>query len=50
MPSQDWTIDEQDQFIAQAIERDQPRLRSFIRKRVWILATRKTFCRTFFMN
>src|SRR6185437_12441009 len=34
MPSQDWTIDEQDQFIAQAFERDQPRLRSFIRKRV----------------
>jgi RNA polymerase sigma factor (sigma-70 family) len=34
MPSQDWTIDEQDQFIAQAIERDQPRLRNFIRKRV----------------
>ena len=34
MPSQDWTIDEQDQFIALAFERDQPRLRSFIRKRV----------------
>ena len=34
MPSQDWTIDEQDQFIAQAIERDRPRLRNFIRKRV----------------
>jgi RNA polymerase sigma factor (sigma-70 family) len=34
MPSQDWTIDEQDQFIAQAFERDQPRLRSFIRRRV----------------
>ena len=34
MPTQDWTIDEQDQFIAQAIERDQPRLRNFIRKRV----------------
>jgi RNA polymerase sigma factor (sigma-70 family) len=34
MPSQDWTIDEQDQFIAQAFERDQPRLRNFIRKRV----------------
>lgn len=34
MPSQDWTIDEQDQFIAQAFERDQSRLRSFIRKRV----------------
>jgi RNA polymerase sigma factor (sigma-70 family) len=34
MPGQDWTIDEQDQFIAQAFERDQPRLRNFIRKRV----------------
>ena len=34
MPSQDWTVDEQDQFIAQAFERDKPRLRSFIRKRV----------------
>ena len=34
MPSQDWTIDEQDQFIARAFERDKPRLRSFIRKRV----------------
>lgn len=34
MPSQDWTIDEQDQFIAQAFERDHSRLRSFIRKRV----------------
>jgi RNA polymerase sigma factor (sigma-70 family) len=34
MPTQDWTIDEQDQFIAEALERDEPRLRSFIRKRV----------------
>lgn len=34
MPSRDWTIDEQDQLIAQAFERDEPRLRSFIRKRV----------------
>jgi RNA polymerase sigma factor (sigma-70 family) len=34
MPSRDWTIDEQDQFIAEAYERDEPRLRSFIRKRV----------------
>lgn len=32
--SRDWTIDEQDQLIAEAVERDQPRLRSFIRKRV----------------
>jgi RNA polymerase sigma factor (sigma-70 family) len=28
------TIDEQDQLIAEAVERDEPRLRSFIRKRV----------------
>jgi RNA polymerase sigma factor (sigma-70 family) len=34
MPSQDWTIDEQDQFIAETFERDKPRLRSFIRRRV----------------
>jgi len=34
MSSQDWTIDEQDQLIAEADERDKPRLRSFIRKRV----------------
>ncbi len=29
-----WTIIEQDQLISQAVERDQPRLRSFIRKHV----------------
>jgi RNA polymerase sigma factor (sigma-70 family) len=29
-----WTIIEQDQLISQALERDQPRLRSFIRKHV----------------
>ena len=34
MPSQNWTIAEQDQFIADAFERDEPRLRSFIRRRV----------------
>ena len=34
MVSRDWTIDEQDQLIAEAVERDKPRLRSFIRKRV----------------
>jgi len=34
MPGQEWTIDEQDQFIAEALERDEVRLRSFIRKRV----------------
>ena len=50
MPSQEWTMDEQDQFIAQAIERDQPRLRNFIRKRVLDPAMRKTFCRMFFMS
>lgn len=35
MPNQDLTIAEQDHFIAQAMERDEPRLRSFIRKRVF---------------
>ena len=34
MPARDWTVDQQDQLIAEALERDQPRLRSFIRKRV----------------
>jgi RNA polymerase sigma factor (sigma-70 family) len=34
MPSPEWTVAEQDQFIAEAVERDEPRLRSFIRKRV----------------
>ncbi len=34
MVSRDWTIDEQDRLIASAVERDQPRLRSFIRNRV----------------
>ncbi len=34
MPSNDWTIIEQDLLISQAMERDQPRLRSFIRKHV----------------
>ncbi len=34
MPSKNWTIAEQDQFIADALQRDEPRLRSFIRKRV----------------
>jgi RNA polymerase sigma factor (sigma-70 family) len=29
-----WTISEQDRLISQAVERDQPRLRSFIRKHV----------------
>src|ERR1700733_4940480 len=29
-----WTITEQDQLLSQAMERDQPRLRSFIRKYV----------------
>src|ERR1700728_2184617 len=33
MPS-NWTIIEQDQLISQALERDRPRLRSFIRKYV----------------
>jgi RNA polymerase sigma factor (sigma-70 family) len=34
MRSGDWTIDEQNQLIAEAVVRDEPRLRSFIRKRV----------------
>jgi RNA polymerase sigma factor (sigma-70 family) len=34
MQSRDLTIDEQDELIAEAVERDEPRLRSFIRKRV----------------
>ena len=34
MPHPQWTIAEQDQFIAEALERDKPRLRNFIRKRV----------------
>jgi len=34
MQSRDLTVDEQDQLIAEAVERDEPRLRSFIRKRV----------------
>jgi RNA polymerase sigma factor (sigma-70 family) len=34
MPSPEWTVTEQDQFIAAALERDESRLRSFIRKRV----------------
>jgi RNA polymerase sigma factor (sigma-70 family) len=34
MTIRDWTIDEQDRAIADAVERDEPRLRSFIRKRV----------------
>ena len=34
MPGNDWTIIEQDQLISQAMERDEPRLRNFIRKHV----------------
>ena len=34
MASRDWTIDEQDQLIAEVVQRDESRLRSFIRKRV----------------
>ncbi len=35
MPGTDWTIAEQDQFIAEAVKRDESRLRSFISKRVF---------------
>jgi RNA polymerase sigma factor (sigma-70 family) len=34
MPSQDSTLAEQDRFFTEALERDEPRLRSFIRRRV----------------
>lgn len=34
MPDSNWTIAEQDQLISEAVERDQPRLRSFIRHQV----------------
>ncbi|MGA8940737.1 MAG: sigma-70 family RNA polymerase sigma factor [Acidobacteriaceae bacterium] len=34
MPSPDLSVSEQDRFIAEAFERDEPRLRGFIRKRV----------------
>jgi len=34
MASPEWTIDKQDELIAEAVERDETRLRSFIRKRV----------------
>jgi RNA polymerase sigma factor (sigma-70 family) len=33
-PTGGWTISEQDQLLSEAIERDQPRLRSFIRRHV----------------
>lgn len=34
MPSPEWTVIEQDQFIADALKRDESRLRGFIRRRV----------------
>ena len=34
MPGKEWTIAEQDRFIAEAFARDEPRLRNFIRRRV----------------
>ena len=34
MPTPEWTIDEQDRMIAEAVEREEPRLRNFIRRRV----------------
>jgi RNA polymerase sigma factor (sigma-70 family) len=33
-PSRNWTIIEQDQLVSLAVERDEPRLRSFIRRHV----------------
>jgi hypothetical protein len=41
MAGRDLTIDEQDQLIAEAVEREEPRLRSFIRKRVLDLGVRR---------
>ncbi|GGA59247.1 RNA polymerase subunit sigma-24 [Edaphobacter acidisoli] len=34
MQGSEWTISEQDQLISEAVERDEPKLRSFIRRRV----------------
>ena len=34
MPTEEWTLAEQDRFFTETLERDEPRLRSFIRKRV----------------
>jgi RNA polymerase sigma factor (sigma-70 family) len=34
MAGEEWTIGQQDQFIAEALKRDEPRLRSFIKNRV----------------
>ena len=34
MLSEGWTMDEQNRFLAEAMEREEPRLRRFIRKRV----------------
>ena len=34
MPSNNWTITEQDKLLSQAIARDEPKLRNFIRKHV----------------
>src|SRR6266853_5203884 len=34
MPTQDSTLAEQDRFFTETLERDEPRLRSFIRRRV----------------
>lgn len=34
MPARDWTITEQNQLISEAMEKDETRLRGFIRKRV----------------
>jgi RNA polymerase sigma factor (sigma-70 family) len=34
MPSTPWTLEQQDRFLADTMERDEPRLRRFIRRRV----------------
>jgi len=34
MPANEWTLEQQDRFLADTMERDEPRLRRFIRRRV----------------
>lgn len=40
------TMNDQDRMIAEALQRDEPRLRSFIRRRVRDLQMQRTCCRT----
>jgi RNA polymerase sigma factor (sigma-70 family) len=50
MPSFDQLTAEQDQWIAQAIERDQPRLRNYIRKQVADFATAEDILQEVFVE